>query len=170
MSYFAPSIRVRISSTFQTVVRGPSFTDFGNRPDFTPTHQVERPTGIGPCGARIEVSRTKPLAEMARALLYNFVCSIEFFHFNPIRRRDGVAGDLSLEIVAAAARERTAPNRARTNPRESRIAARLCDSFFAERRDPVESNPHQHVPRCDWLSKAADAFVPSFLHRASKCA
>jgi hypothetical protein len=41
---------------------------------------------------------------MVLALLYNFVCSIEFFHFNPIRRSDGAGGDLPLEIVAAAAR------------------------------------------------------------------
>jgi hypothetical protein len=32
----------------------------GKRPLFTPAHQVERPTGIGPCDARIEASRTKP--------------------------------------------------------------------------------------------------------------
>ena len=38
------------------------------------------------------------------ALLYNFVCRVEFFHFNPIRLSDGAGGDLSLEIVAAAAR------------------------------------------------------------------
>jgi hypothetical protein len=41
---------------------------------------------------------------MVLALLYNFVCSVEFFHFNPIRRSDGAGGDLPLEIVAAAAR------------------------------------------------------------------
>jgi hypothetical protein len=49
-----------MSSTFQTVVRGPSLTGLGKRPVFTPCHQVERPTGIGPSGARIEVRRTKP--------------------------------------------------------------------------------------------------------------
>jgi hypothetical protein len=31
------------------------------RPDLTPAHHVERPTGIGPCGAMIETSRTKPV-------------------------------------------------------------------------------------------------------------
>ena len=54
------SIRVRMSSTFQAVVRGPSFTGLGKRPDFTPAHHVDRPTGIGPRGAKIEASRTKP--------------------------------------------------------------------------------------------------------------
>jgi hypothetical protein len=51
-----------MSSTFHAVVRGPSFTGLGNRPDFTPAHQVERPTGIGPLGANIEGSRTKPVS------------------------------------------------------------------------------------------------------------
>ncbi len=30
----------------QAVVRGPSFTGFGKRPDLTPAHQLLRPTGI----------------------------------------------------------------------------------------------------------------------------
>ena len=33
-----------MSSTRQTVMRGPSFTGFGNRPLLMPAHQVERPT------------------------------------------------------------------------------------------------------------------------------
>ena len=37
-----------------TVIRGPSFSGLGKRPDFTPAHQVVRPTGMGPLGARIE--------------------------------------------------------------------------------------------------------------------
>jgi hypothetical protein len=41
---------------------------------------------------------------MVLALLYNWACSVESFHLNPIRQRDGVVGDLSLEIVADAAR------------------------------------------------------------------
>jgi hypothetical protein len=36
----------RISSTRQTVVRVPSLTDVGNRPDLTPAHQVAGLTGI----------------------------------------------------------------------------------------------------------------------------
>lgn len=52
---------LRISSTRQAVVRGPSFTGFGKRPDATPAHHVERATGIGPLGARTEDSRTKPV-------------------------------------------------------------------------------------------------------------
>jgi hypothetical protein len=42
-------------------VRGPSFTGLGNRPVLTPAHQVDFETGIGPSGARIDVSRTKPV-------------------------------------------------------------------------------------------------------------
>src|SRR5208282_1437287 len=45
MAYSAFSIRLRISSTFQAVVRGPSFTGLGKRPVLIPAHHVERPTG-----------------------------------------------------------------------------------------------------------------------------
>ena len=39
-------MRFRISSTRQAVVRGPSFTGLGKRPDFTPAHQVLFETGM----------------------------------------------------------------------------------------------------------------------------
>ena len=39
------AISARMSSTFQLVVLGPSLTGRGNRPDFTPAHQVDRLTG-----------------------------------------------------------------------------------------------------------------------------
>jgi hypothetical protein len=42
------SIRARMSSTRHTVMRGPSFTGLGKRPDLTPAHQVDLLTGIGP--------------------------------------------------------------------------------------------------------------------------
>ncbi len=62
----APKIPQRVkpplSSTRQAVMRGPSFTGFGKRPDLTPTHQVDLLTGIGPFGARIEGRRTKPVS------------------------------------------------------------------------------------------------------------
>lgn len=64
-----------MSSTFHAVVRGPSFTGLGNRPVLTPAHHVERPIGIGPCGARIDVSRTKP--EAGRSSL---ICSNDLFN------------------------------------------------------------------------------------------
>jgi hypothetical protein len=51
-----------MSSTRQAVVRGPSFTGFGNRPSLTPAHHVDFETGIGPFGAKIEVRRTKPVS------------------------------------------------------------------------------------------------------------
>src|SRR5262249_15317829 len=40
------SISARISSTRQAVIRGPSFTGLGKRPDLTPSHQVDLPTGM----------------------------------------------------------------------------------------------------------------------------
>ena len=40
------SIKVRMSLTRHAVVRGPSFMDLGKRPSLTPTHQIERLTGI----------------------------------------------------------------------------------------------------------------------------
>jgi hypothetical protein len=49
-----------MSSTRQAVLRGPSLTGFGKRPDFTPAHQVDLETGIGPFGARIDRRRIKP--------------------------------------------------------------------------------------------------------------
>ena len=42
-------------------MRGPSFTGLGKRPSFTPAHQVDLLTGIGPLGAMMEGRRTKPL-------------------------------------------------------------------------------------------------------------
>jgi hypothetical protein len=51
-----------MSSTRQTVIRGPSFTGWGNRPDFTPAHQVDLLTGIGPLGARIDASLKNPVS------------------------------------------------------------------------------------------------------------
>ena len=50
-----------MSSTRHAVVRGPSFTGLGNRPDFTPDHQVDLQTGIGPFGARISEILMKPV-------------------------------------------------------------------------------------------------------------
>ena len=43
---YADAIKARISSTRQTVTRGPSFTGLGNRPDLTPCHQQDFLTGI----------------------------------------------------------------------------------------------------------------------------
>src|SRR3954467_12834639 len=49
-----------MSSTRHAVMRGPSLTGFGNRPDLIPAHHVDLLTGIGPFGARMELSRTNP--------------------------------------------------------------------------------------------------------------
>jgi hypothetical protein len=49
-----------MSSTRQAVIPLPSFTGAGKRPDFTPAHQVDFATGMGPAGPRMTASRTKP--------------------------------------------------------------------------------------------------------------
>jgi hypothetical protein len=49
-----------MSSARQAVIRGPSFTGLGKRPVFTPSHQVDLLTGIGPSGASNEARRMKP--------------------------------------------------------------------------------------------------------------
>src|SRR5438477_5769328 len=56
---FGFSMRARMSSIRHAVMRGPSFTGLGYRPVFTPAHQVDLLTGIGPRGARMPDSRTK---------------------------------------------------------------------------------------------------------------
>jgi hypothetical protein len=78
MVYTAVSMSLRMSSTFQAVVRGPSFTGLGNRPVLTPAYQVERPTGIGPCGARMDVRRTNPVAGRLSLNCSNTVFKPEF--------------------------------------------------------------------------------------------
>lgn len=50
-----------MSSARHAVIRGPSFTGLGYRPDLTPDHQVDFETGTGPFGARISDRRTKPV-------------------------------------------------------------------------------------------------------------
>ncbi len=50
-----------MSSTRQAVIRGLSLTGLGKRPDLTPSHQVDLLTGIGPLGAMMDGSRTKPV-------------------------------------------------------------------------------------------------------------
>lgn len=50
-----------MSSTRQAVILSPSFTGLGKRPVLTPAHQVDLLTGIGPRGAMMEGSRTKPV-------------------------------------------------------------------------------------------------------------
>lgn len=51
-----------MSSARQTVMRGPSLIGRGYRPSRTPAHQVDLLTGIGPAGARIDCSRSSPVA------------------------------------------------------------------------------------------------------------
>jgi hypothetical protein len=55
------SISALMSSTRHAEIRGPSFTGRGYRPVLIPAHHVDLPTGIGPFGARIAESRTKPV-------------------------------------------------------------------------------------------------------------
>jgi hypothetical protein len=44
------------------VTLGESFSGCGNRPIFTPFHQVLRLTGMGPYGARIADNLMKPIS------------------------------------------------------------------------------------------------------------
>jgi hypothetical protein len=55
-----------MSSTRHAVIPLPSFAGAGNRPDFTPAHQVDFETGMGPAGPRTTDSRTKPSAGSER--------------------------------------------------------------------------------------------------------
>ena len=57
-----------MSSTRQAVIPLPSFTGAGKRPDFTPAHQVDFATGMGPAGPRMTASRTKPSFGSERVL------------------------------------------------------------------------------------------------------
>src|SRR5262245_11522444 len=54
------SMSARTSSARHAVIRGPSFTGFGYRPDLTPAHQVDLLTGIGPPGPMMDAKRIKP--------------------------------------------------------------------------------------------------------------
>ena len=58
---FGFAMRERMSSMRQAVMRGPNFTGWGYRPVLTPAHQVDLLTGIGPRGARMLESLTKPV-------------------------------------------------------------------------------------------------------------
>ena len=93
-----------MSSTFHAVVRGPSLTGFGKRPVLIPAHQVERPTGIGPRGARIEASRTKPVRGRECLVCSSALFELEFFNFDPFLPEDGAGGDVFLEFAAARGR------------------------------------------------------------------
>ena len=61
-----------MSSARQAVVRGPNFMGFGKRPDLTPAHQVDFPTGIGPCGARMDDRRIRPVAGVGLNMAVRF--------------------------------------------------------------------------------------------------
>ena len=158
-----------MSSTFQTVVRGPNFTGCGKRPILTPAHQVERPIGIGPCGARIDASRTKPVGgKVVLALLYNFVCRVEFFHFNPIRLSDGAGGDLPLEIVAAAARVEPLRIERGLTPARVALLAGFATLFLPCGEIQAKSHPHQHVAKVRLASQGRGCVVPRLLSQHPK--
>ena len=46
-----------MSSSVHAVMRGPSLWGLGYRPDLTPAHQVDLLTGMGPTGAKMDLSR-----------------------------------------------------------------------------------------------------------------
>jgi len=68
-------IKSRMSSAFQAVQRSDNFTGFGNRPDFTPAHQLVLQIGIT---VKICESRTNPVSGMV-------VCSIKLPFFYPVK-------------------------------------------------------------------------------------
>jgi hypothetical protein len=150
MDYSAFSMRVRMSSTFHAVVRGPSFIGFGKRPVLIPAHQVERPTGIGPLGASIEGRRTNPV--LGRV---SFVCSgtlfeIEIFISTLFVRERGEGGDVFLEIVAARVRvdpllaERGIKTReSRTACRRAALFASMATRVTTSRTLPRRLRPHK---------------------------
>jgi hypothetical protein len=79
------------------------------------------------------------------ALLYNFGCSVELVHFNPIRQRDGVADDLSLEIAAAAARVNPLLPERGFNPAKSRTAWQRAALLFAPVRQSRSDAATFHI-------------------------
>ena len=60
-------MNARMSSTRQAVVLGPSLMGLGKRPPLIPAHQVDLLTGMGPRGAKIEASRTKPVVGSSKS-------------------------------------------------------------------------------------------------------
>ena len=77
MYYTLCSMKARMSSTRQAVVRSDSFTGFGNRPDFTPAHHVD--FEIGMIVGMICDNRTKPVSgRVLRVLLVIIVTSIHW--------------------------------------------------------------------------------------------
>jgi hypothetical protein len=78
------SISARISSTRQAVIFGPNLIGCGNRFDLTPAHQVLLPTGIGPWGAMIFLSRMNPVSGRQIFVVSNFDAAIEALVSNPL--------------------------------------------------------------------------------------
>jgi hypothetical protein len=92
------------------------------------------------------------------ALFYNFVRSVELVHFNPIRQRDGVASDVSLEIVAAAARvDPLLPERG-FNPAKSRTACQRAALFSPVRQSRSDGGT---FPICTSVVVRPSGFVHS---------
>src|SRR5262249_14774566 len=58
---FSSAISLRMLSTVQAVVRGPSLTGEGNLPVFTPCHHVDTLTGNGLPSPTIDERRRKPV-------------------------------------------------------------------------------------------------------------
>jgi len=124
----------RISSTRHAVVRGPSLTGFGNRPVRTPSHHVERLTGIGPSGARIDASRTNPVGGNAGT-----VCSISLFLLcfksKPSSVRVTAAtSTIRLRVPDAAGRVAPLFQSAEATPPDPRSPWQASGSFFSPMR------------------------------------
>jgi hypothetical protein len=156
-----------MSSTFHAVVRGPSFTGLGKRPDLTPAHQVDRPTGIGPAGARIAASRTNPVFGRSSLL-----CSTPLF-----ARSNFIISTLAVRVTAPATISNLNSSlslvgsirslaRVRKNPRESHRWQALRLSFFAGAARPKEAQPRPKPDKafviCKWHSLAPWGLSPLF--------
>jgi hypothetical protein len=141
-----------MSSTLQTVVRGPSLTGFGKRPDLTPAHQVDRPTGIGPVGARIDASLTKP----SRGRIPLFWLSISGVSSLCIatlpNSRMAQAATFHLKSPLLLVGLSRSDQSTGINPRKSRFAARHCGSSFAPEPTTSTKTPSdllRNIRRCD---------------------
>jgi hypothetical protein len=120
-----------MSSTRQAVVRGPSLTGCGNRPLLTPAHQVERPTGIGPFGAMIDVSLTKPSGGRIPLIWLGISVVSSLCIATLTRSRTAQAATFHLKSPLPLLGLIRSDQSAGINPRKSRVAARHCGSSFA---------------------------------------
>jgi hypothetical protein len=120
-----------MSSTRQAVVRGPSLTGFGKRPLLMPAHQVERPTGIGPFGARMEERRRNPVC--GNWSILEFGCAptltLELDTNSPLSSGDEPALNQPLTVIESLGRLFSLVAEHGSNPRSRIDPGRSCGSL-----------------------------------------